>query len=126
MKKTSILVSYLLAGGGLTAAVGGIMGGIKLYANNNELGVYNLDVTSDTIDETKQGELVYANFFNAQGENVAAFVPVEDSKDGKYEILLNPKIKSEKRVFTESEFADWFAINYNRQTPIFELKLGVM
>ncbi|MDW2931990.1 PDxFFG protein [Mesomycoplasma ovipneumoniae] len=126
MKKTSILVSYLLAGGGLTAAVGGIMGGIKLYANNNELGVYNLDVTSDTIHETKQGELVYANFFNAQGENVAAFVPVEDSKDGKYEILLNPKIKSEKRVFTESEFADWFAINYNRQTPIFELKLGVM
>ncbi|MCN0157897.1 PDxFFG protein [Mesomycoplasma ovipneumoniae] len=126
MKKTSILVSYLLAGGGLTAAVGGIMGGIKLYANNNELGVYNLDVTSDTIDETKQGELVYANFFNAQGENVAAFAPVEDGKDGKYEILLNPKIKSEKRVFTESEFADWFAINYNRQTPIFELKLGVM
>ncbi|MDW2923480.1 PDxFFG protein [Mesomycoplasma ovipneumoniae] len=126
MKKTSILVSYLLAGGGLTAAVGGIMGGIKLYANNNELGVYNLDVTSDTIDETKQGELVYANFFNAQGENVAAFVPVEDDKDGKYEILLNPKIQSEKRVFTESEFADWFAINYNRQTPIFELKLGVM
>ncbi|MDW2913496.1 PDxFFG protein [Mesomycoplasma ovipneumoniae] len=126
MKKTSILVSYLLAGGGLTAAVGGIMGGIKLYANNNELGVYNLDVASDTIDETKQGELVYANFYNAQGENVAEFKPLEDDKDGKYGIFLNPKIKSEKRVFTESEFADWFALNYNRQTPIFELKLGVM
>ncbi|MHA0298659.1 PDxFFG protein [Mesomycoplasma ovipneumoniae] len=126
MKKTSILVSYLLAGGGLTAAVGGIMGGIKLYANNNELGVYNLDVSSDTIDETKQGELVYANFYNAQGENVAEFKPLEDDKDGKYGIFLNPKIKSEKRVFTESEFADWFALNYNRQTPIFELKLGVM
>ncbi|MDF9627518.1 PDxFFG protein [Mesomycoplasma ovipneumoniae] len=126
MKKTSILVSYLLAGGGLTAAVGGIMGGIKLYANNNELGVYNLDVASDTIDETKQGELVYANFYNAQGENVAEFKPLEGDKDGKYGIFLNPKIKSEKRVFTESEFADWFALNYNRQTPIFELKLGVM
>ncbi|MFU0909139.1 PDxFFG protein [Mesomycoplasma ovipneumoniae] len=126
MKKTSILVSYLLAGGGLTAAVGGIMGGIKLYANNNELGVYNLDVSSDTIDETKQGELVYANFYNAQGENVAEFKPLEDDKDGKYGIFLNPNIKSEKRVFTESEFADWFALNYNRQTPIFELKLGVM
>ncbi|UVO15073.1 PDxFFG protein [Mesomycoplasma ovipneumoniae] len=126
MKKTSILISYLLAGGGLAGTAAGIMGGIKLYANNNELGVYNLDVASDNIYEIKQDELVFANFLNAQGERIATFAPLEDNKDGKYGIFLNPKIKSEKRVFTESEFADWFAQTYNRQTPIFELQLGVM
>ncbi|MDW2893142.1 PDxFFG protein [Mesomycoplasma ovipneumoniae] len=126
MKKTSILISYLLAGGGLAGTAAGIMGGIKLYANNNELGVYNLDVASDTINEIKQDQLVFANFLNAQGEQIATFAPLEDNKDGKYGIFLNPKIQSEKRVFTESEFEDWFAINYNRQTPIFELQLGVM
>ncbi|WP_341493400.1 hypothetical protein [Mesomycoplasma ovipneumoniae] len=70
MKKTSILISYLLAGGGLAGTAAGIMGGIKLYANNNELGVYNLDVASDSINEIKQDELVYANFLNAQGERM--------------------------------------------------------
>ncbi|WP_069098252.1 PDxFFG protein [Mesomycoplasma ovipneumoniae] len=126
MKKTSILISYLLAGGGLAATAGGIIGGIKLYANNNELGVYNLDVASDNINEIKQDELVYANFLNAQGEKIATFAPLEDNKDGKYGIFLNSNIKSEKRIFSESEFADWFAQTYNRQTPIFELQLGVM
>lgn len=126
MKKTSILISYLLAGGGLAATAGGIIGGIKLYANNNELGVYNLDVASDNINEIKQDELVYANFLNAQGEKIATFAPLEDNKDGKYGIVLNSNIKSEKRIFSDSEFADWFAQTYNRQTPIFELQLGVM
>ncbi|AJR12092.1 Uncharacterised protein [Mesomycoplasma dispar] len=126
MKKTNILLSYLLAGGALTGVSAGLMGGIKLYSINNELGVYNIDVQSDESVETKKNQLVYANFRNAQGEKVATFEITADSSQNSGTILLDPKIKSAKRRFSETEFADWFAENYDRQTPIFELKIGVM
>lgn len=126
MKKTNILLSYLLAGGALTGVSAGLMGGIKLYSTNNELGVYNIDVQSDESVETKKNQLVYANFRNAQGEKVATFEIAADSPQNSGTILLDPKIKSAKRRFSETEFADWFAENYDRQTPIFELKIGVM
>lgn len=122
MKKSNILLSYLLAGGILAGASAGIMGGIKIYSENNELGVYDIDVQSDEKVDIKDDQLVYANFKNAQGQTVAAFENLKDPKT----ILLDPKVKSEKRRFNEVEFADWFADNYNRQTPIFELKIGSM
>ncbi|MXR39492.1 PDxFFG protein [Mycoplasma sp. MF12] len=122
MKKTNILFSYLLAGGLLATASAGIIGGIKIYSKNNELGVYNIDIQSDDSFEIKDDKLVYANFRNSQGDRIASFENLENPTT----ILLDPKIKSEKRRFSAADFADWFADNYNRQTPIFELKIGAM
>ncbi|MBG0730671.1 PDxFFG protein [Mycoplasma sp. 'Moose RK'] len=122
MKKNSILFTYLGAAGVLATSSAIIVGGIKLYANSNELGVYNIEVRPENHTQISNNEISFADFRNAQGEKIASFDLSQTDKP----IVLDSSIKSEKRRFSVAEFEDWFADNYDRQTPIFDLKIGVM
>lgn len=128
MKLSKPLSRFLIASATVAASTGVLIGGIKLYSIHNELGVYPIQIKDKVSDfVAKKDQISEAEFVNTKGEKVAHFdVEALTDKSIKEPIVLEDNIKSNKRRFSISEFEKWFGKNYNRQTPIFNVRVGVM
>lgn len=128
MKLSKPLSRFLIASATVAASTGVLIAGIKLYSIHNELGVYPIQIKDKVSDFiAKKDQISEAEFVNTKGEKVAHFdVKALTDKSVKEPIVLESNIESKQRRFSTDEFEKWFGEHYNRQTPIFNVRVGLM
>ncbi|AHH45349.1 PDxFFG protein [Mesomycoplasma bovoculi] len=128
MKLSKPLSRFLIASATVAASTGILIAGIKLYSIHNELGVYPIQIKDKVSDFiAKKDQISEAEFVNTKGEKVAHFdVKALTDKSVKEPIVLEDNIESKQRRFSTDEFEKWFGEHYNRQTPIFNVRVGLM
>lgn len=129
MKKLTAGAKFLIATTSVVAASGAVIGGIKLYGEHNELGVYHLQLEqSDSNAVTNLTKVSSADFLDSVGQVVAKFDSNLDPNNPQNEnsmVILQQRVNG-KMTMSVKDFRLWFLKTYNRQTPIFRVKIGLM
>ncbi|CAT05142.1 Uncharacterised protein [Mesomycoplasma conjunctivae] len=128
MKINKPINKFIIATATVAVSSGVIIGGIKLYAANNELGLYSIQIQNREQNfVTNKNQIALAAFLTAQGEQVANFdLKAIDDKSIEKPIVLAAEQPGTTRRFTSEQFLNYFVERFDRQTPTFIVQIGQM
>ncbi|SYV91606.1 Uncharacterised protein, partial [Mesomycoplasma hyorhinis] len=110
MKKLTAGAKFLIATTSVVAASGAVIGGIKLYGEHNELGVYHLQLEqSDSNAVTNLTKVSSADFLDSVGQVVAKFDSNLDPNNPQNEnsmVILQQRVNG-KMTMSVKDFRLW-------------------
>ncbi|QJB70913.1 PDxFFG protein [Mycoplasma sp. 1654_15] len=128
MKKLTTGAKFIIATSAVVASSAVVVGGIKLYGKYNELGVYHLQLEqSDSNAVEDLSKVSSAEFLDSVGKVVAKYdFNLKNTPENKNSmVILNQRVNG-KMTMSVDDFRLWYLQNYNRQTPNFKVKIGLM
>ncbi|QJB71250.1 PDxFFG protein [Mycoplasma sp. 1654_15] len=129
MKKLTSGAKFIIATTSVVASSAAVVGGIKLYGEHNELGVYHLQLEQkDSNAVEKFGQIHSAQFQDTLGNTVADFNYTLDANDPDNKdsmVILKQRVNG-KMTMSVDDFRLWYLKTHNRQTPNFVVKIGLM